>query len=143
MAIDDLSAEFQRLHDAWGDAIRSKHHAWFERHFAEDFLGTAQPWPALKVDKRQMIELAKSIDTMDAHWIEVEARLYGDTVLIRGVVRYDKEEFRPGATIGENMPTGDQLSGFVNGRKILYVGGWRRNGQDWQIFDHHMVGVVG
>jgi len=34
----------------------------------------------------------------------------GDTVLVTGVVRYTKEAFRPGATIAEGMPTGDQLN---------------------------------
>jgi hypothetical protein len=40
------------------------------------------------------------------------------------------------------MPTGDQLSSLVNGKSVLYIGGWRRHGQHWQVFDHHMVGIV-
>ena len=143
MADDDLSAEFKRLHDDWGEAIANRKHGWFERHFAEDFLGTAQPWPTLSVGKREMIELTRKIETMDVRWVEVTATRYGDTVLARGVVQYDKEEFAPGATIGDGMPTGDDLSGFVNGRKVLYIDAWRHNGSDWQIFDHHMVGIVG
>lgn len=139
---DDLSAEFQTLHDAWGDAIANKRYDWFDRHFAADFLGTAQPWPTLIVDKQKMIELDKNIQTMEVSWVDLHAHRYGDTVLVRGVVQYDKEEFKPGATIGEGMPTGEQLSGLVNGRQALYVCAWRHNGSEWQLFDHHMVGVV-
>jgi hypothetical protein len=41
-----------------------------------------------------------------------------------------------------NLPTGDQLSSLVNGRSVLYIGGWRHDGRNWQVFDHHMVGIV-
>src|SRR5436853_6658011 len=132
MAGDDLHDEFRQLHDAWGDAIANKRYDWFERHFAEDFLGTAQPWPTLSVDKQKMIDLDKNIETMEVSWVDVKAHRYGETVLVRGVVKYDKEEFKAGATIGEGMPTGDQLSSLVNGKQVLYVGAWRHNGTDWQ-----------
>jgi hypothetical protein len=72
----------------------------------------------------------------------VKAHQFGPTVLTTGVVRYTREAFRPGATIAEGMPTGDQLSSLVNGKSVLYIGGWRHDGRYWQIFDHHMVGIV-
>lgn len=142
MSADPLSIQFKALYDAWGDAIANKRFDWFEKHFAEDFHGTAQPWPTLAVNKRKMIELDKAIETMDVKWLEVTARQFGNTVLVTGVVKYTKEAFKEGATIGEGMPTGDQLSSLVNGKSVLYIGGWRHNGQDWQVFDHHMIGVV-
>jgi hypothetical protein len=138
----DLSVEFRALHDAWGKAIAEHDYDWFERHFADDFLGTAQPWPTLTVDKRTMIELEKNIEKMEVEWLTVRASRFGQTVLTHGVVKYHKEEFRAGATIGEGMPTGDQLSALVNGKMVLYTGAWRRNGSVWQAFDHHMVGIV-
>ena len=137
-----LSAQFKSLYDQWGAAISNKDWNWFERHFADDFLGTAKPWPGLFVDKRKMIELDKAIETMDVEWLQVTARQFGDSVLTSGVVRYTKEAFRAGATIADGMPTGDQLSSLVNGKNVLYIGGWRFNGRDWQVFDHHMVGIV-
>jgi len=142
MGTDALSAEFKSLYDQWGDAIANKQYAWFERHFADDFHGTAQPWRGLSVNKAQMIDLDKAIETMDVEWLQVKAHRFGDTVLVTGVVRYTKEAFRPGATIAEGMPTGDQLSALVNGKSVLYIGGWRHDGKDWQVFDHHMVGIV-
>ncbi|HVO47798.1 MAG TPA: hypothetical protein VMT29_15860 [Steroidobacteraceae bacterium] len=142
MGADALSEEFKSLYDEWGDAIARKRWDWFDRHFAEDFHGTAQPWRGLSVDKAQMIELDKAIETMEVEWLQVEARRFGDTVLATGVVRYQKEQFRPGATIAEGMPTGDQLSALVNGKSVLYIGAWRHNGKCWQVYDHHMIGIV-
>jgi hypothetical protein len=142
MSTDPLSVQFKAVYDAWGEAISNKKWDWFETHFAEDFRGTAQPWPTLAVNKRQMIDLDKAIETMDVNWLEVSARQFGNVVLVTGVVQYTKEAFREGATIGEGMPTGNQLSSLVNGKSVLYIGGWRRHGNDWQIFDHHMIGVV-
>jgi hypothetical protein len=142
MSVDELSKQFKSLYDQWGSAISNKDWDWIERHFAEDFLGTAQPWPTLSVNKRQMMELDKQIETMDVRWLEVTARRFGDTVLASGVVQYKKEAFKAGATVGEGMPTGSQLSSLVNGKSVLYIGAWRRNGSDWQIYDHHMIGIV-
>jgi hypothetical protein len=142
MSPDSLSEEFKSLYDQWGEAISHKKWDWFERHFAADFHGTAAPWPGLSVDKAKMIELDKAIETMEVEWLQVRAYRFGSTVLTAGVVRYTKEAFRPGATIAPGMPTGDQLSSLVNGKSVLYIGGWRHDGRNWQIFDHHMVGIV-
>jgi hypothetical protein len=139
---DELSKQFKEIYDQWGQAISSRNWGWIERHFADDFLGTAQPWPTLRVDRQQMIELDKKIETMDVRWIEVTARRFGDSVLASGVVQYAREAFAPGATIGEGMPTGNELSSLVNGKSVLYIGAWRQNGTQWQIYDHHMVGIV-
>jgi len=142
MADEELVREFRALYNEWGAAIANHQYDWFERHFSDDFLGTAQPWPTLSVNKQQMIDLDKAIETMEVEWVDVKAQRYGNTVLTMGVVKYTKEQFRPGATIADGMPTGDQLSGLANGRKVLYINGWRHNGKHWQIFDHHMVGIV-
>jgi hypothetical protein len=142
MSSESLSERFASLYEQWGDAISNKKYDWFERHFAEDFHGTAAPWPGLSVNKAKMIELDKAIETMDVKWLEVRASRFGETVLVTGVVRYTREAFRAGATIAPGMPTGDELSSLVNGKCVLYIGGWRHDGSHWQVFDHHMVGIV-
>jgi len=138
----ELAKQFKTLYDEWAVAIANHQYDWFERHFSEDFLGTAQPWPTLSVNKQQMIELDKAIETMQVEWLDVKAQRFGDTVLTSGIVKYTEEKFRPGATIADGMPTGDQLSALANGNKVLYINGWRHNGKRWQVFDHHMVGIV-
>jgi hypothetical protein len=57
-------------------------------------------------------------------------------------VKYTNEEFKPGAVIAEGMPTGSDISSLTKGKVVAYVNGWRHNGERWQVFDHHMVGVV-
>jgi len=139
---DPLSMLFKNLYDQWGAAIARHDLAWIDRHFAPDFTGSAHPWPTLRVDRAQMIELDRKIETMDVTWLAVTARRFGDTVLASGVVKYTRESFESGATIGEGMPTGAELSGLVNGKCVLYTGAWRQNAGQWQIYDHHMVGIV-
>lgn len=139
---DELSRQFKTLLDEWGAAIANKDHDWLERHFTDDFHGTAAPWPTLIVNKQQMIDLDKAIEKMEVTWVKVDAQRIGDVVVTLGVVRYDREEFKPNAVIAEGMPSGQELSALVNGRAALYLNGWRHNGEIWQIFDHHMVAVV-
>jgi len=142
MSRRELSAQFKSLYDEWGAAIVNRQYDWFERHFSEDFLGTAQPWPTLSVNKRQMIELDKAIEKMDVTWVHVIAHQLGDRVITVGLVQYHDERFKPGATIAEGMPSGRDISALTAGKTVAYINGWRHNGTDWQIFDHHMVGVV-
>jgi hypothetical protein len=139
---DALSKLFKDLYDQWGAAIARHDIPWLERHFAADFTGSAHPWPTLRVDRDQMIELDRKIETMEVTWLSVSAQRFGDTVLVSGVVRYTREAFVPGARIAEDMPTGEELSGLVNGKSVLYTGAWRQNAGQWQIFDHHMIGIV-
>lgn len=142
MASDDLSGQFKALYDEWGAAIANKRHDWLEDFFTDDFLGTAQPWPTLSVDKRQMIDLDKAIDVMDSTWLDVTAHQIGGEVITLGLVKYDREEFKPGATIGKGMPNGSEISARTHGKVVAYINGWRHNGTRWQVFDHHMVSVV-
>lgn len=142
MSGDELSRQFKALYDEWGAAIANKQYDWFETHFSEDFLGTAQPWPTLSVNKKQMIDLDKAIEKMEVTWVKVTAHQLGDSVVTVGLVKYDNEQFKEGAVVAEGMPTGADLSGLTNGKTVAYVNGWRHNGTNWQIFDHHMIGIV-
>lgn len=142
MGDDALSRQFKALYDEWGAAIAQKKHAWLEGLFTDDFLGTAQPWPTLNVDKQKMIDLDKSIEAMDTVWLKVVAHKVGDEVITLGFVRYNREDFKPGATIAEGMPTGSEIAALTAGKVAAYVNGWRYNGTRWQVFDHHLIGIV-
>lgn len=142
MGTDALSMQFRALHESWREAIANQEHDWFDRHFAPDFLGTAQPFPTLVVNRQQMIDLDFNVETMDVHFVELTARRYGDVVLTISVVRYDNEQFRDGSTIGDGMPTTEELTGLTRGKEVLHTHAWRHNGEHWQLFDHHMVNVV-
>ncbi len=142
MGDEALSRQFWELYEQWGAAIANKDHDWLEGFFADDFLGTAQPWPTLNVDKQKMIDLDKDIEKMDTNWVHVVAHKLGDTVVTLGLVKYNNEEFKPGSTVAEGMPTGDEISSLTKGKVVAYINGWRHNGERWQVFDHHMVGIV-
>ncbi|PEQ13602.1 hypothetical protein B2G71_04525 [Novosphingobium sp. PC22D] len=142
MSDSELSEEFRRIYTEWGDAIAEKRHDWLEDFFADDFLGTAQPWPTLIVDKRQMIDLDKAIEAMDTVWVKVEAQRIGEDVLTVGHVRYLREDFRDGAAIGEGMPSGSQIAQLTKGKIAVYTNAWRHNGKRWQCYDHHLVAVI-
>tara|TARA_R110000803_G_scaffold56917_1_gene114413 strand:+ start:21985 stop:22428 length:444 start_codon:yes stop_codon:yes gene_type:complete len=142
MIEDDLSRTFHDLYEAWGSAIANKRHDWLEGFFTDDFLGTAQPWPTLVVNKDQMIELDKNIEKMDTNWVHVVAHDLGDKVVTLGLVKYNNEEFTPGSTVADGMPSGEDISSLTKGKTVAYINGWRHNGERWQVFDHHMVGLV-
>lgn len=142
MSADALSNQFKALYDEWGEAIASKRHDWLEGFFTDDFLGTAQPWPTLSVDKRQMIDLDKAIEAMDAEWIKVVAHKAGEEVITVGFVKYHREDFKDGAAIAAGMPSGREIAALTHGKVAAYVNGWRHNGERWQVFDHHMIGLV-
>ena len=142
MANQNLSDEFLTIYTQWGEAIANKQHDWLEDFFADDFLGTAQPWPTLRVDKRQMIDLDKAIEAMETKWLRVDAQRIGDEVLTTGFVRYLREDFRAGAVIGEGMPSGSEIADLTKGKVAVYTNAWRYNGQRWQCYDHHLVAVI-
>ncbi len=139
---DALSQQFHQLCNDWGRAIRDQDLAWFDAHFAHDLMVTAHPWQTLRLNREQMIELDRKIVQMDVEWVHVTAHRYGDVVLVHGIVHYDRERFEEGASFGENMPNGEQLSARVNGKAVLYSVAWREKGDVWQIFDHHMIAVL-
>jgi hypothetical protein len=142
MGEDALSRQFRALYEEWGAAIANKRHDWLEDLFTDDFLGTAHPWPTLSVDKQKMVDLDKAIEAMDTTWVHVTAHRVGAEVVTLGLVKYNNEQFKPGSTIAEGMPTGSEISSLTAGKVIAYTNGWRYNGKRWQVFDHHMVGIV-
>src|SRR4029434_1264003 len=113
MATDELSLKFKALYDEWGAAIASKRHDWLEGLFTDDFLGTAQPWPALSVDRQQMIDLDKAIEAMGTTCVDATAPQVGEEVITLGLVKYTNEEFKPGAVIADGMPTGSEISSLT------------------------------
>jgi hypothetical protein len=143
MSADDLSKQFKSLYDDWGNAIVGKHFEWLDSHIAEDFLGTSQPFPPVSISKQKLIELSKGLETVEVRWIEVTARQFGSMVLTQAVRQFDKVQHKPGATAAPGMPSPSQLAAYVSGKRVLYVGAWRQKGEFWEMFDNHMVGIVG
>jgi hypothetical protein len=142
MADEALSEQFHKLYTEWGDAIANQRHEWLEGFFTDDFLGTAQPWPTLNVNRQQMLDLDKAVVAMDTEWIRVCAHRFGDEVITVGYVRYYREDFQGDAPIGEGMPTGADIAQQTKNKVAAYLNGWRFNGERWQIFDHHLIELL-
>ncbi len=138
---EELSVEFKALYDQWEQAIQAKNWGWFERHFAEDWLGTARPWPALTLDRDQLIEIDKQIESMEAAWLAVTAHRLGDSVVTVAVARIGYEEFRPGH-LAPGVATTKEFNDYCAGNTIAYSGAWRRDGADWRMYDHRLIGVI-
>jgi hypothetical protein len=41
---------------------------------------------------------------------------------------------------GPAFPPSDVFAALTKNKTMAYVDGWRKNGDIWQCFDHHMVG---
>ena len=140
--MDKLSLEFKDLYDQWRDAIANKNWGWFDIHLTDDMTVSAHPWPTLKLNKQQFIELDQQMEEIDAEWIHVSAYQVGTTVITCSVARFIVEKFKDGTFVSEGMPSGKDLGSLVKGKTVAYTGAWKKSGDVWQIYDHHMVGVV-
>ena len=127
------------LQGHWIAAISQHQFAWLERHLAEDFLFTAHPIPGLRLHKREFIEADKKIKSAEVRFISVHAETAGQ-ILVSRTIADVKEEF--GADLGPGLPSAAEITAMVSGRRMVYCSGWRHNGQIWQCFDHHLVGII-
>lgn len=142
MASDPLSTEFKALYDQWEQAIHQKDWAWFERHFADDWIGTARPWPDLRLNRDQLIEIDKQIESLDAQWIAVTAHRLGNVVVTVAVSRIGNEEFKPGGDLAPGVASLKEFNDYCAGNTISYAGAWRHDGGRWQMFDHRLIGII-
>lgn len=139
---ENLSNEFKKLYDQWEQAIQDKDWAWFERYFAEDWLGTARPWPQLLLNRDQLIEVDKQIESMDAQWMKVTAHRLGDTVVTVAVAHIGSEDFTPGGDLAPGVATTREFNDYCAGNDIAYAGAWRHNGANWEMYDHRLIGTI-
>jgi len=128
------------LQSHWIAGLRNQDFSWLERHLADDFLFTAHPFPALRLAKREFIEMDKKIKNPQITFVSVQAEPTAEIIMSRTVADV-KEEF--GANLGPGMPTAAEVQRMVSGQRLAYASGWRKHGSIWQCFDHHLVAVIG
>jgi hypothetical protein len=127
------------LQNAWIDGLRRYDYSWLETHLADDFLFSAQPFPAMRLGKRDFIEMDKKIKNPQIRFVSLQAEPLAGLILSRTVADV-KEEFT--ADLGPGMPSTAELQRAVSGQHLVYASAWRRNGAIWQCFDHHLVSVI-
>ena len=135
----DATALITELQGHWIAAISTHQFDWLERHLAADFMFTAHPIPGLRLHKREFIEADKKIKSAEVRFVSIQAEAAGE-ILISRTIADVKEEF--GADLGPGMPSAAEITAMVSGQRMVYCSGWRHNGQIWQCFDHHLMGII-
>ena len=135
----DASNVARDLYNQWAAALRAHSYDWFERHLSEDYMFSAHPFPDMRLDKATFIEVDKKIGAADIRFVSVEADLV-DEIIISRVIADVKEEFK--ADLGAGLPSAAEVNRLFSGERFAYVSAWRKTGNVWQCFDHHMIGAV-
>jgi len=138
MTDEQASQIVSQLYLAWAKALTGHDASWFERHIASDFSLTAHPFP-VRFDKRKFIEVDMQIENTQIKFLDIRARAVSD-ILVSQAIAEVKEDFK--ADLGAGMPSAEEITNLLSGRVLAYSSAWRKHGEVWQCFDHHMIGPV-
>jgi ketosteroid isomerase-like protein len=108
------------LYHDWAAALTNHQADWFERHIANDFILTAHPFPQLRFGKRKFIEVDMQIQNTTIKFLDIRAHAAGDILVSQAA----------------------EINKLLSGRVLAYASAWRRAGDIWQCFDHHLIGPV-
>jgi ketosteroid isomerase-like protein len=139
MTDEAATLEISRLYHDWADALMRHEPEWFERHIADDFTLTAHPFFGMSLKKPEFIKADMQIQNTKIQFLEIRAHAVGNIVTSQAVAEV-KEDFK--ADLGEGMPTAEEVSRLLSGKTIAYSSAWRKAGDSWQCFDHHMIGPI-
>jgi hypothetical protein len=137
-----LTNDIAGLYAQWIRALQVKDYSWFEKHMAEDLSISTHPVPGLAVSKAQFIEGEKMIESLKAETLAVHAHVVNQIVVSIWVVRIDEEKVNANIrdVYGPTFPVPDEFSALTKNKTMAYIDAWRKNGDIWQCFDHHMIG---
>ncbi len=127
-----------RLIKQWISAIGERNFDWLEQHLADDFLFSAHPFPDLKLRKREFIDLDKKIAKAELEFASIKGEMIGDILISLAVADIKEEKFS--AELGHGLPAISELSQMMSGHRLVYASAWRRLGESWQCYDHHVLG---
>lgn len=132
-----------KLYGEWIQSLQRKDYKWFERHTAEDLSISTHPVPGLAVSKAQFIEGEKMIESLKAETLSVHAQAINEIVVSIWVVKVEEEKVNAGISeiYGPKFPPPDVFAALTRNKTMVYMDAWRKNGDIWQCFDHHMIGA--
>lgn len=109
-AEEDPAATIRRIEKEWGEAILERDAETVAPFLADDFIGTDRHGNVF--DKvTYLADLKKGFGAVKVEFPEMKVRIYGDTGVVTGVVRYAKESTTIGAgRIGVTNPDGNAIS---------------------------------
>jgi len=122
LTVPEATKLVTELQNQWIDGLRRGDYAWLETHLADDFLFTAHPLPAIKLSKREFIDMDKKIRNPQIKFVSIHAEPVGELILSRTVADV-KEEFD--ADLGPGMPAPRRSRGWSpgNGSPTRRLGG--------------------
>ena len=127
--------------ERWTGALMAGDFDQLEEILAPDFQFTVDPkFGGGRMNKARFIELDRKIKNCSIRLLGVTVRSMGNiaTSLIFAEVH---EQFA--GDLGPGMPTADEMAATMNGARIAYGSGWRRNVSGrWQCFSHHIFGFI-
>jgi hypothetical protein len=134
----DVDALVQMARD-WVQALKDGRFDWMEKHLAPDFRFTSYLIAGPPLGKAKFIEIVSNVKKANVDFISIAAEGAGKIIVARFVL-YVEEEFV--GELGPGLPSAQELTERIWGRRIAYSSGYRRSGDGWQCFDHHQIGPV-
>src|SRR5690348_10605910 len=109
----EITEIIRELYLGWTSALTVRDYSWFEKHLARDFMLSAQPFPEMRVNKEEFIEIDKKIGRADIRFVTVKAERAGDIVVSFAVADIT-EEFDQ--DLGTGLPTAGELNKLLDGK---------------------------
>jgi hypothetical protein len=139
--IQEGCEEVVRQLERWTNALMAGEFDVLEEVLAPDFQFTVDPqFAGGRLDKQRFIALDRKIKSCSIRFLGITARRMGDMVtsLVFAEVH---EEFA--GDLGPGMPSAEEMATLMNGARLAYGSGWRRNASgQWQCFSHHVFGFI-
>jgi ketosteroid isomerase-like protein len=139
MTDEEATQKISKLYHEWANALTRHEAEWFERHIAPDFTLTTHPFFGLSLKKREFIEVDMQIQNTKIKFLEIRAHAVGNIITSQAIAEV-KEDFK--ADLGQGMPSAAEVSQLLSGKTLAYASAWRKAGDSWQCFDHHLIGPV-
>lgn len=124
---------------AWARALSEHNFQWLDENLASDFQFSARLYPDLRLDKAGFIEVDKKMKSADIRFVMVQAAQIGEVILSTAVA--DVREFFDG-DMGAHMPKLTDLNDLVGESRLAYASAWRKSGEAWLCYHHHMIGTI-
>jgi ketosteroid isomerase-like protein len=139
MTDEEATRTISTLYHEWVNALTHHEAKWFQRHIADDFTLTTHPFLGMSLKKREFIEVDMKVENTQIKFRDIRAQAVGNIITSQAIAEV-KEDFK--ADLGKGMPTADEVSRLLSGKTIAYASAWRKAGDSWQCFDHHLIGPV-